>query len=203
MLSFRFVLVNAVGAALVFAAWAAGLLDELFATDHQHLVKIIVATFVVGTVWAGQRVSMLTRELNALDERHPPASTRTGDYLRRIAGRDAATRANLASAVKLKIAHRISTVRHVAASLVLLGLIGTVIGFIEALSGVDPTTVSDIAQVPTMVATLLAGMHTALYKTLVGAVLNIWLMMSYRLLESGSVHFLTRLVERGEADGRV
>ena len=34
--------------------------------------------------------------------------------------------------------------------------------------------------------------------TLFGAVLNIWLMVNYRLLESGTVNLITAVVERGE-----
>ncbi len=40
--------------------------------------------------------------------------------------------------VRLKLSNRIAFVHHKANSLVFLGLIGTVIGFIIALSGVDP-----------------------------------------------------------------
>ena len=50
-----------------------------------------------------------------------------------------------------------------------------------------------------MVSKLIEGMAVALYTTLTGAVLNIWLMVNYRLLEGGVVHLLTQIVERGEA----
>ena len=42
------------------------------------------------------------------------------------------------------------------------------------------------------------GMAIALYKTLVGSVLNVWLMANYRLLEAGTVHLVTGMIERGE-----
>jgi hypothetical protein len=203
MIAFRFLLINMVGLALVAAAWAAGLLDPVFATDTTHLVKLIVAVFVLGLVWAAQRAFMLARELNALDQPLPMAESRVGQWLQQTAGSDAASRSNLAAVLKLKIAHRIASVRHVAATLVLLGLIGTVLGFIQALSGVQPDAVGDVAAIPGMVSRLLGGMATALYTTLVGSVLNNWLMLNYRLLEAGSVHLLARLVERGERHGRV
>ena len=203
MIGFRFLLINAVGLALAGAAWVAGLLDPIFATDTTHLVKLIIAVFVVGLVWSAQRAMMLARELNALDQPQPASDTRVGQWLQRTKGSDASIRANLAAALKLKIAHRIGSVRHVASSLVLLGLIGTVVGFIQALSGVQPDTVGDVTAIPGMVSRLLEGMATALYTTLVGSALNIWLMLDYRLLESGSVHLLSRLVERGENDGRL
>ena len=92
-------------------------------------------------------------------------------------------------------------VRQIAGSLVLLGLIGTVLGFIIALSGVDPERASDITAITPMVSTLIAGMSTALYTTLIGAVLNIWLMIDYQLLAGGTVKLITSLIDRGEEIG--
>jgi biopolymer transport protein ExbB/TolQ len=202
MIAFRFLLINMVGLALVGAAWIAGILDPVFATDSTHLVKLIVAVFVVGLVWSAQRALMLARELNALDQANPAGDSRVGQWLQATRHSDAGMRANLAAALKLKIAHRIASVRHLASTLVLLGLIGTVVGFIQALSGVQPDTVGDVAAIPGMVSRLLEGMATALFTTLVGSALNIWLMLNYRLLEAGSVHLLARLVEQGEANAR-
>jgi biopolymer transport protein ExbB/TolQ len=81
---------------------------------------------------------------------------------------------------------------------VFFGLLGTVIGFIMALSGVNADTAGDVESIKPMVATLLDGMSVALYTTLVGAVLNVWLMVNYRLLESGTVTLFTAIVELGE-----
>lgn len=91
-------------------------------------------------------------------------------------------------------------IRHFANALVLLGLIGTVIGFVIALSGVDPATASDIKSISPMVSELLAGMAVALYTTLAGAVLNLWLMINHRLLAGATTRLVTSLVERGEDD---
>ena len=60
--------------------------------------------------------------------------------------------------------------------------------------------VTDAAAIGPMVATLLHGMAMALFKTLVGSVLNVWLMVDYRLLEAGATHVLTHTVEIGERD---
>ena len=67
-----------------------------------------------------------------------------------------------------------------------------------ALSGVDSKSVADVSAIGPMVTTLVEGMSIALHTTLVGSVLNIWLMINYRLLESGTVHLITAIVERGE-----
>ncbi len=106
----------------------------------------------------------------------------------------------MAEALKMRLGVRLGTIRHIANTIVLIGLVGTGIGFIIALSGVDAAAATDAAAITPMVSTLLFGMAIALYKTLVGSVLNIWLMMDYRLLESGTVHLVTGIVDRGEAE---
>ena len=123
-------------------------------------------------------------------------------YLRLIDGRDSQSRALLASGLKLKLAARIAPIRHLANSLVLLGLTGTVIGFIVALSGVRPDAVSAVEAIGPMVSTLISGMSIALYTTLVGSLLHIWLMVNVRLLEGGTVKLLTATVELGELRAR-
>ena len=73
--------------------------------------------------------------------------------------------------VRLKVSNRIAFVNYKANSLVFLGLVGTVIGFVVALSGVDPGTIGIAKAVGPLVANLIQGMSIALYTTLVGAVL--------------------------------
>ena len=108
----------------------------------------------------------------------------------------------LADGFRLKITNRVAIVRHIANALVFLGLIGTVIGFIIALSGVDPESAGKAENVAAMVATLISGMSVALYTTLIGAILYTWLTVSYRILVTGAVDLITATVELGEARGR-
>ena len=101
--------------------------------------------------------------------------------------------------LRLKLTNRIVVVRHIANALVFLGLIGTVIGFIIALSGIDPESASKAENVAAMVATLIGGMSVALYTTLIGSVLYIWLTVSYRILVTGTVDLIASTIELGEA----
>ena len=66
--------------------------------------------------------------------------------------------------------------------LVMLGMTGTVVGFIIALSGVDSTQAGDLNAVVPMVTTLIEGMFTALGTTLVGLLGFIWLRLNLALL---------------------
>ncbi|TDJ17643.1 MAG: hypothetical protein E2O65_07790 [Gammaproteobacteria bacterium] len=92
----------------------------------------------------------------------------------------------------------IVVVRQTADSLVFLGLVGTVIGFIVALSGIDPQASAQVDQVASMVSTLVAGMSIALYTTLFGSVLHVWLMVNHRLLATGTSNLFNAIVELGE-----
>lgn len=199
LLLLRFALLNVFGAALLGVAWLNGLLTPVFAADSTGIVLLIAVTFLAGLALCARRVLQTSIELNAVRSNLPGRDSRVGAHLHRAQATDAQGRGNLAAALKLKLATRIAPVRHIANSLVLLGLIGTVLGFIIALSGVDPDLAADIGAVGPMVSTLIEGMAVALYTTLAGSVLSIWLMINYRLLESGVVHLLTQVVERGEA----
>ena len=145
-----------------------------------------------------------TREPLAIKAYGDPlkAPSRVGGYLSAIRRRNADSRSITAELLKLKLSNRIGIVRQIANSLVLLGLIGTVIGFIIALSGVDVDLAADVDSVGPMISTLIGGMSVALYTTLVGAILNIWLMVNYRLLLSGTVNLVTSVVELGERYAR-
>jgi biopolymer transport protein ExbB/TolQ len=96
---------------------------------------------------------------------------------------------------RMEYANQIGSVRFLANALVFLGLIGTVIGFIIGLSGIDAAATSDVDKIAPMITELINGMSVALYTTLLGAVLNIWLNVNLRILSDGAVRLLRLLLE--------
>jgi MotA/TolQ/ExbB proton channel family len=198
VLLLRFTLANAIAVALVGAAIGQGWVSALLAADYSIYTQIIIAIFIVGLIWSGQRALQISRGLNEIKGYLAMPKGPSPDYLARIEGRDSQSRTILASCLRLKLASRIAPIRHIANSLVLLGLVGTVIGFIIALSGVQPDTVSEVSAIGPMVSTLIAGMAVALHTTLAGSLLHLWLMINVRLLEGGTIKLLTATVELGE-----
>ncbi|MGI9500887.1 MAG: MotA/TolQ/ExbB proton channel family protein [Geminicoccaceae bacterium] len=198
LLIMRFTVVNLVGIALLVTVWLQGWLGMVLAGDATKLALVIVLVFLAGLCMCAMKVQQVSAELDRIRAPAAYPNARVSRYLEAIAGRDGQSRTLAASALKLKLASRIAVVRHIAGSLVFLGLIGTVIGFMIALSGVSPEDAADISAIGPMVSTLISGMSVALSTTLVGAVLNIWLMVNYRLLESGTLRLLTTIVEMGE-----
>lgn len=197
----RFALVNIPAFALLGVAYAQGLIDKVLAADQTFLSVLIFAVFVVGFVLCSVRVWQTSCDLNQIKSFDPLVPSRALRYVAQIRGRDGDSRSILASTLRMRLSRRITVVRQIAGSLVLLGLIGTVLGFIIALSGVDPEHASDIKAITPMVSTLISGMSTALYTTLVGAILNVWLMFDYQLLAGGTVKLITSLIDMGEEVG--
>jgi hypothetical protein len=49
---------------------------------------------------------------------------------------------------------------------------------------------------------MVGGMAIALYTTLAGAVLYVWLIIGYRILATGTVHLIIATIELGDPGGR-
>ncbi|MGZ0189864.1 MAG: MotA/TolQ/ExbB proton channel family protein [Alphaproteobacteria bacterium] len=174
----RYLIVNISTTAVGVAGWMQGWLDLVLANDATRISLIILATFVVGLCLAGVRIWRLDRAAS-LGGAGP-----LGYGLTSI------------EAIRLRLGDEIGAVRNIANSLVFLGLIGTVIGFVIALSAIDPTAAADPKKVALMVAALVDGMGIALTTTLVGSVLHLWLSVNYRLLASGATRLMADIVER-------
>lgn len=199
----RFGLINLVALAIAAAIYLQGWLDAMFVTNIIELVLVIVVVFLYGLAQCGRKVWQTSIELNDLKSEAPPVNSRAGKYLENIYGNQTQGRETLASVLRTKLANRIAVVRNVANSLVLLGLIGTVIGFIIALSSVNPNIAADTDSIAPVIGRLINGMSVALYTTLVGSVLHVWLTVNHRLLASGTINLYAAIIELGERRGRV
>lgn len=201
-LLFEFALLNFSGAALLSATYLQGWVATIFRSDSTGLTVGIFAVFLAGLLLCARKLWRITCELDCVRNFDPCERSMAADYLAEVSGRDAGSRAITAGALRTKLADGIVAVRHVANSLVLLGLIGTVIGFIIALASVDPERAGDAGSIAPMVSELIRGMSVALYTTLVGSVLNLWLNVNFRVLTYGAVRLTTELIALGEANAR-
>ena len=204
LLLMRFALVNLAGFAFLAAAWMQGWIMVAHHADSTYQSHAIFALFLIGLALCGYKIFRTSSELNKTKRFDPfnPEPSLALRYLAQIKGRAGDSRSLAASGLKLKLSSRIGGVRFVANLLVLLGLIGTVVGFIMALAGVDPKASGDAAAIAPMVSTLIQGMSVALYTTLIGAVFNIWLMVNFQILSTGTVNLVTAIVELGEIQSR-
>jgi len=193
LLMLRYILLNVIAFALLGVAWSQGYVHKVVNADQTYLSVVIFLVFVVGLVLCTQKLWQTNSEIDALKTPQGLQSKQVSHLL--VQNSDGS---NISGSMRLRLSHRISVIRHLGNTLVLLGLIGTVLGFIIALSGVDPETASDVNAIAPMVSKLIQGMSTALYTTLVGSIFNVWLMANFQMLSSGTVQLISDLQEAVE-----
>jgi len=202
LLFLQFILVNVVSTALCAAAWLEGWLSDALSGYSLWLCLLIIAVFIYGLAICGWRLWQAVREIDDLHAGAIRSVSCAAWYLAQVRGAGAENRATACGLLRLRLAQPASGVRHIAGILIMLGLVGTVIGFIVALSGVDPQQVPTVENVAPMVARLINGMSIALYTTLFGSVLHLWLMITQRILAMAALLLYQAIVERGESDAR-
>jgi len=202
LLLVRFILVNIISISLLVVVYLQGWLDSMFVQNTREFVILIFCVFLYGLIVCAVNIWRTCSELDAIKSGNPAPDSRAGKYLATIYRNDRESRSMGATVLRAKLTNRITIVRHIANTLVLLGLIGTVVGFIIALSSVDPGASADSDTIAPVIARLINGMSVALYTTLVGSVLHIWLIINHRILTTGTVNLYSAIVELGEDRGR-
>ena len=185
----RFALLNIIGFAGVVLLYINGWISKIIEGDSSNISFVIFGLFIGGLVMTALRINKLTREL---DDIRNGKSSRVVQYwkLFQDRGNTVATQVT-----QIRLLSKIQWIRRIASSLTLLGLIGTVLGAITFLLGVDIQALGDVNTIGAAFAVVLEGMGIALYTTLVGAVLNMWLPFNYGIAETGTAHLLTSLMD--------
>ncbi len=191
----RYALVNIVALGLTWAAYIQGWLDGFWEPRTWIMALAIVAVFAWGLALAGYHIFRVSNAIAALD-RGSGLPADVAQRLGRLQRLEARARPLEMDMARMEAANQIGAIRFLANALVFLGLIGTVIGFIIGLSGIDAAATSDVDKIAPMITELINGMSVALYTTLLGAVLNIWLNINVRILTDGAVRLLRHLLDR-------
>ena len=195
----RYILVNSIGLAFLLALLSQGYVKKAFEADVTNMILVIIGLFAIGFITAFLRTLWISRELNHANSNIPKENSLAAEFINSAEGLDASSRSNLAASLRIKLSTKINHIKFIANTLVILGLIGTVIGFIIALSGVDGSGVSsDPEEVSKMVAVLISGMSVALYTTLAGSICSVWLNLCYQILSTGANRLLSKVIELGE-----
>ena len=198
LLILRYSLINLVGLIFLFVLITQGYVTKAIKADITNMVIVILTLFAVGFVLAAYRTFWLSRELNYSFLKILPNHSLAKEFLQNSKKLDASSRNNLAASLRIKLSSKIGYIKFMANTLVILGLIGTVIGFIIALSGVDGSVSSNPEEVSKMVSTLIQGMSVALYTTLVGSICSVWLNICYQIMSTGANKLLSKIIELGE-----
>ena len=198
LLLLRYSLVNAVGLVFILVVYSQGYLNKAIKSDVTNVVVLIIFIFLIGLMLASLKAFWISRELNHAYSLQKKEKSLLNDFIKKSKKLDASSRSNLISSTRINISVKISNIKFIANILVILGLIGTVIGFIIALSGVDGSVSSNPDEVGKMVASLVQGMSVALYTTLAGSILSVWLNICYQILSNGGNRLISRIIEVGE-----
>ena len=198
LLLLRYSLVNAVGLVFILVVYSQGYLNKAIKSDVTNVVVLIIFIFLIGLTLASIKAFWISRELNHAYSLQKKEKSLLNDFIKKSKRLDASSRSNLISSTRINISVKISNIKFIANILVILGLIGTVIGFIIALSGVDGSVSSNPDEVGKMVASLVQGMSVALYTTLAGSILSVWLNICYQILSNGANRLISRIIEVGE-----
>ena len=198
LLILRYALINLVGLTFLFVLITQGYLSKAIKADITNMVIVIIGVFSLGYVLAAYRTFWISKELNYAMKKKLSTSSLASEYVSNTKKLDASSRNNLAISLRLKLATKINLIKFISNTLVILGLIGTVVGFIIALSGVDGSVSSNPEEVSKMVSTLIQGMSVALYTTLVGSICSVWLNICFQILSTGTNKLLSRIIEIGE-----
>ena len=189
LLFYRWVALNLTGAAILLVFHLHGMVAPVYRADTSYIVYVISALFLYGMTLCGWRVWRTSQELN-----HARAGN--GGKIGHFAARSRyADPESVKEAFEIKLMARIAFVRYISSSLVMLGLLGTVIGFIMVLTNIPANAVGDAQQVGKLVGALTSGMGVALYTTLVGAIGNLWLNANYTILRTGVINLIAAILE--------
>lgn len=172
LLVYRFLLVNVLGIWGIVLAGMFGLIEPLFQDDFTYLTSITSVLFLTCWVATFKRVLSTSKILNNLKSQE----------FRLI--QHSNVRASKRVGFQEKLWAKVAWLSDVSQWLVGLGLIGTIIGFSFALSGVDESLLGSAQGVSQAIGPLMEGMRVALNTTIVGAILGMWNEVNQRMLKT-------------------
>lgn len=182
LLIYRLTIFNALMLALVGVLGLRGYVWPMFADDGSYITYGIVALFLGVLVSTMVRARKTSRALNIW--KFERRFTSDVPFLMRNVRRRTD-----------KMLEKTAHIRDAANWMVALGLIGTVVGFIVALSTVSPEAAASASGTQKTIAGLVHGMGIALNTTLVGAVAALWTEVNYRMLRTATANLVRDVSE--------
>ncbi|WP_431854292.1 MotA/TolQ/ExbB proton channel family protein [Azospirillum sp.] len=192
--------------------WYFGLVERMVTGDRTHISSIIAVLYVAASLHCVWRIVAVQREGDAAlkaaaavrDGGPAAADLPRGLIARHI--RDLTTKAALQGTARLDqtlllrvLAERLRGSNHLGAfagdTLMKLGLLGTIIGFIMMLVPIAGLDTEDRGAVKASMALMSDGMAVAMYTTLAGLVGSILLKVQYYVLDHATARLFTFAVD--------
>ncbi len=207
VLLYKWLVINSFAALLVYVAWLRDWISLVIESDASSLSIVIGLVFLVFWLTSSFHILAINREVGLF-----ASGGKTGiaaDYFDRLRrkgenlGGEKVDQALLASTLRARMVLPIQIVAYVANVLILLGLIGTVVGFVIAVSGLGDSIAggTNIERVQGVLGQIVNGMGVALFTTLLGAILGgLWLQIHYQMLVRAVGGLIVDVIERADIE---
>ena len=206
-LLYKWLVINSFAALLVYIAWLRDWISLVIDSDASYLSIVIGLVFGVFLLTSSFHILAINREIGwfAGGAKNGAAA----DYYSRLRRKGANSAGDkidqglLASTLRARMFMPIQIVAYVANVLILLGLIGTVVGFVIAVNGLGDSIAggTNIERVQGVLGQIVNGMGVALFTTLVGAILGgLWLQIHYQMLVRAVGGLVVDIVERADIE---
>jgi biopolymer transport protein ExbB/TolQ len=172
----QIVIINMIAFALLYMFWLNSWVHLAIAADPTGIVFVIAAVLLWGLYLSLTKAIQLDKEINNLEQTKTQLGNHTHDSL------------------TMRFTNRLQFIQLLSSSTIMLGLIGTILGFIIGLYGITPESLYSIDLMTRSIAQILSGMSVAFYTTLVGCMANLWLEFNTTILNQGLVKLYYRLV---------
>lgn len=163
LLIYRFVILNALAFAGMGVLHRYGVILPLFEQDTSYISHGIVVVFLLGWFWTFKEIITVSKAVNADKASGPEPALESH--------RD-------------KDVGKTEWLAKIPEWLVTLGLIGTVLGFYQALSAMDIGAIGNVKAAQSSISTFMQGMRVAIITTIVGAVTGLWTEINIRILKT-------------------
>jgi hypothetical protein len=184
----RWVLIAAAVLVGLIVCWNLGVLNSMYVLDSTMLSPLILSMFVFTTVWCGKKtfyISRLQRKLDIIKTWNKSKKTQATSklYINNLK-KDVSDLSN-----KEDIGWFITD------SLLNIGMIGTIIGFMMMLGGIDAIVPGDVEGTKELLFSMSGGMAVALITTLTGIISSQLLKFQYINLSATVIKLANELEE--------
>lgn len=186
LLFFKWILFNSIVLYLMSYLYFKGWLTLLLLSDISFITPLIFLLALCGIILSGWWSFRISKELIDLKNGKNIIKQFLPEHIIKT------KKSN--ESLKLIISSRLSIIRYIAWSLVILGLIGTILGFIIVLMGIDPTVVGNVELIGGLISNMTEGLGVALYTTLAGTVGNLWLLINYNMLQTATIQLYSAMI---------
>ena len=206
-LFYKWLIGNSFAVLVVYVAWLQGWIELILRSDASYLTWAIALVFGLFWIISSYHILVMNRELTRFADGSPLGVA--ADYFAKLRSKGhnqqgvPVDQNLLATTLRVRLMASVQVVGSVANTLILLGLIGTVVGFVVAVSGLGDSLGQgeNVDRVKNVLSQIVNGMGVALFTTLVGSVLGgIWLQVHYQMLLRGVTDLVVRVVEHAEIE---